>query len=1135
METLETMDVEKKDEELMLEDQALEPASMSYVDSIKERIRALLGSKQGNFDAWTLLIKEVEETSPVDMQSICLVYDSFLSEFPLCYGYWSRYAGLKVHLCTINDAQEVYEQAVKVASHSVHLWFSYCSFAILSFEDPADVRRLFQRGLSYVDKDYLCHLLWDKYIEFEYSHKQWNQLAHILINTLRFPTRSLHNYYESFKKLVFLLEEDLGIKNGMTTQPEVLPDCQLSHAVVCGYAEISNVANLLDESLLGPETLRKYFSVGEVLYGKSKQLDKCISSFEVRIRRQHFHVKPLDEFQLENWHEYLTFVEDQGNFDWTVKLYERCLIPCANYMEFWIRYVDFVDAKGGREIANYALERAFKVFLKRIPAFHIYYSKFKEKIGDVDGARAPFLHCDEDLTVDAVENVNKRANMEKRMGNIEASLAIYDKAIKMAHEKQNMELLSLLYSNLARFTFVATSSVDATKEVFIKGIRQNPCKSIIEGFLDFMTLHGKDNLVDAVDSTMNAILSPGTDLFQALGSNEREEISHLYLKFVDLCGNIDEISKAWERHIKLFPHFLRRTTVFDYSSNGFLVPCKKSEGISTKSPSRSFENHGKHLVKNCSSIENSKVLKKDLVEDLFEESQNVVQIQDASSENHETGIPICHLKEGSQENLEPPALDNLSINSPNIATQLADPITSHNNCAPQEVTSKKDGNKLKHGDDDVSEAYSNGEKYLKSESNSRAEDCSLTRPASHVPSGTKTDLQLQVQEQSNTIQALPVNFACPQLSTGGIQWAPWHGYVQPSQQQQWHAYTQMQNQYGTNLPMSVCHGYVSQASSLPYTQDPDGGQTQVLYQLASGQAYSNPGLDFLGQHMQQSALNYAQAQQVQQAASQSQTHAYQNVPQSNEQYGYYNNVQGFPPHIWQYYQSLYHLQQQQMQQQQQDQLDNNSQKQQLTVTLQQKGSQKELVENQEEQKQLQIQVSSPQCLINVDQKQNNTQQLQKQLVEQEESVQPNQQSLQGINCEQQQFLYLQQQQQFYHQQQQQHQIYLQQQQLYQQQYQQFVLNQQQLALQFQSQQKQREPQLLILPSQQQQSQYPQHVQSISQQMEIQQQQQQQQTNKLELKALEGNAYSQGLQDSVKGALRSTDSCSSKMLMDSPTQ
>ncbi|MCI19827.1 pre-mRNA-processing factor 39-like, partial [Trifolium medium] len=47
-----------------------------------------------------------------------------------------------------------------------------------------------------------------------------------------------------------------------------------------------------------------------------------------------------------------------------VKLYERCLIVCANSPDYWTRYADFMEAKGGREIANYSLDRATKVYLK---------------------------------------------------------------------------------------------------------------------------------------------------------------------------------------------------------------------------------------------------------------------------------------------------------------------------------------------------------------------------------------------------------------------------------------------------------------------------------------------------------------------------------------------------------------------------------------------------------------------------------------------------------------------------------------------------------------------------------------------------------------------------------------------------
>lgn len=76
-----------------------------------------------------------------DIQRICLVYDAFLSEFPLCYGYWKKYASHKARLCTLYEVEELYERALRVATYSVDLWVSYCTFAVLLYEDPADIRR----------------------------------------------------------------------------------------------------------------------------------------------------------------------------------------------------------------------------------------------------------------------------------------------------------------------------------------------------------------------------------------------------------------------------------------------------------------------------------------------------------------------------------------------------------------------------------------------------------------------------------------------------------------------------------------------------------------------------------------------------------------------------------------------------------------------------------------------------------------------------------------------------------------------------------------------------------------------------------------------------------------------------------
>lgn len=47
-----------------------------------------------------------------------------------------------------------------------------------------------------------------------------------------------------------------------------------------------------------------------------------------------------------------------------VKLYERCLIACARYPEYWMRYVLCMETSGSMELAENALARATQVFVK---------------------------------------------------------------------------------------------------------------------------------------------------------------------------------------------------------------------------------------------------------------------------------------------------------------------------------------------------------------------------------------------------------------------------------------------------------------------------------------------------------------------------------------------------------------------------------------------------------------------------------------------------------------------------------------------------------------------------------------------------------------------------------------------------
>lgn len=75
------------------------------------------------------------------IERISLIYDAFLLEYPLCYGYWNKYASHKARLCSLHEVEETYERAVQAVPYSVDIWVSYSSFGALTYEDHADIRR----------------------------------------------------------------------------------------------------------------------------------------------------------------------------------------------------------------------------------------------------------------------------------------------------------------------------------------------------------------------------------------------------------------------------------------------------------------------------------------------------------------------------------------------------------------------------------------------------------------------------------------------------------------------------------------------------------------------------------------------------------------------------------------------------------------------------------------------------------------------------------------------------------------------------------------------------------------------------------------------------------------------------------
>jgi len=76
-----------------------------------------------------------------DLEKLRTAYDRFLAEFPLCYGYWKKYAEAERRHGNLEGTVAVLERGLVAVPYSVDLWVHYAAFQQSRGAAAEDVRR----------------------------------------------------------------------------------------------------------------------------------------------------------------------------------------------------------------------------------------------------------------------------------------------------------------------------------------------------------------------------------------------------------------------------------------------------------------------------------------------------------------------------------------------------------------------------------------------------------------------------------------------------------------------------------------------------------------------------------------------------------------------------------------------------------------------------------------------------------------------------------------------------------------------------------------------------------------------------------------------------------------------------------
>ncbi|XP_033847051.1 pre-mRNA-processing factor 39 isoform X2 [Periophthalmus magnuspinnatus] len=537
-------------------DSEVAPSLESQLPSEFEKLFTGCQDNPEDFNAWVYLLQYVEQENSLD--AVRKAFDHFFLRYPYCYGYWKKYADLEKKHENIQVAEEVYRRGLQVIPLSVDLWLHYMTF-IKENSDPNDpetegrIRAAYEHAVLAAGTDFRSDRLWESYINWEIELQKLSHVTAIYDRLLGIPTQLYSQHFQKFKEHVqnnhpkhFLAEEEfvqlrvelskaslssmVGEDGDVAVPPEELPP---------GTDDLPDPAKRVTEI----ENMRhKVTEVRQEIFNHNEHEVSKRWAFEEAIKRPYFHVKSLEKTQLQNWKEYLDFEIENGTPERAVVLFERCLIACALYEEFWIKYAKYLESYSTDGV-RHVYKKACTVHLPKKPTIHLLWAAFEEQQGQVEEARSILQSLETIIPGLAVVRL-RRVSLERRHGRMEEAEALLTEALTTAKTPTEASFYAV---KLARHFLKVHKSQEQAKKTLQDAIERDPANPKL--YLNLLELEYNGDIAQNQTEVMScfdrAIKSPMPLESRLLFAQRKVEFLE------DFGTDVNVLVAAHDEHIKL--------------------------------------------------------------------------------------------------------------------------------------------------------------------------------------------------------------------------------------------------------------------------------------------------------------------------------------------------------------------------------------------------------------------------------------------------------------------------------------------------------------------------------------------------------------------------------------------------------
>ncbi|XP_036313973.1 pre-mRNA-processing factor 39 isoform X2 [Pipistrellus kuhlii] len=445
-----------------------------------------------DFTGWVYLLQYVEQEN--HLMAARKAFDKFFIHYPYCYGYWKKYADLEKRHDNIKQSDEVYRRGLQAIPLSVDLWIHYINF-LKETLDPGDSETNSTiRGFK--------------------EHVQ-NNLPRDLLTGEQF----------------IQLRRELASVNGHSGD-----DGPPGDDLPSGIEDITDPAKLITEI----ENMRhRIIEIHQEMFNYNEHEVSKRWTFEEGIKRPYFHVKPLEKAQLKNWKEYLEFEIENGTHERVVVLFERCVISCALYEEFWIKYAKYME-NHSIEGVRHVFSRACTIHLPKKPVVHMLWAAFEEQQGNINEARN-ILRAFEECVLGLAMVRLRRVSLERRHGNMEEAEHLLQDAIKNAKSNNESSFYAI---KLARHLFKIQKNFAKSKKVLLEAIERD--KENTKLYLNLLEMEYSGDLKQNEENILNCF---DKAIHGSLPVKMRITFSQRKVEFLeDFGSDVNKLLHAYDEH-----------------------------------------------------------------------------------------------------------------------------------------------------------------------------------------------------------------------------------------------------------------------------------------------------------------------------------------------------------------------------------------------------------------------------------------------------------------------------------------------------------------------------------------------------------------------------------------------------------